>query len=138
MLIFKYSIWILTVVLNGDIYFLVYCVFFVSLGARLLAVKIHNRLSRTLMPGVEYMILSACLIVQNLAAFAAPISINRLLKSVIIFCGSDFLIIIVTVIWKPVVQIPLSSLGSGSFVSSLGQSSEIYAPSGIFLFLQGH
>jgi hypothetical protein len=35
-------------------------------------------------------ILSVCLIAQTLAAFAAPIGINRLLKSVIIIYGSDY------------------------------------------------
>jgi hypothetical protein len=80
-----------------------------------LAVKIHNRLSHTLMTGVEYMVLSVCLIGQTLAVFAAPIGINRILKSVIIICGSDFLFSIVSVTWKPGVQIPLFSHGSGFF-----------------------
>ena len=102
------------------------------------AVKVHNRLSHILMAGVEYMILSACLIGQTLAAFTSPIGINRLLKSVIIICKSNFLFIIVLVIWKPVVHMPLFSPGSGSFVSSLGQLSEIYASSGISSLQRGH
>ena len=87
-----------------------------------------------LMIGVEYMILSVCLIGQILAAFAGPIGINRLLKSVItIICGSDFLFNIVSVTWKPAVQKPLFSHGSGSFGSLLGQSSGLCAISGISL-----
>ena len=104
----------------------------------MLAVKIHNRLSHTMMAGVEYMILAVCLIGQTLAEFAAPIGINRLLKSVIIICGSDFLFIIVSVIWKPAVQIHLFNHGSGSFVSLLGQASEIYVSSGISSLQRGH
>jgi hypothetical protein len=84
------------------------------------------------------MILSVCLIGQTLAAFAAPIGINRLLKSVIIICGSDFLFIIFSVTWKPGVQIPLFGHGSGSFASLLGQSSEIYPSRGISSLQRGH
>ena len=89
------------------------------------------------MAGVEYMILSACLIGQTLAVFAAPIGINRLLKSVIIICGSDFLFIIVSVTWKPAVQIPLFSHGSGSSGSLLGQLSGTYPINGISLLYRG-
>ena len=77
------------------------------------------------MTGVEYTILAVCLLGQTLADFAAPIGINRLLKSVIIISGGDFLFIIVSVTWKPGVQIPLSSHGSGSCGSLLGQSSRV-------------
>ena len=58
----------------------------------LLAVKIHNQISHILMTGVEYTILSVCLIGLSLAAFASPIGIYRLLKSVVRVCGCDFLI----------------------------------------------
>ena len=102
-----------------------------------LAVKFRNRFSLILMTGVEFMILTVCLIGQTLAVFAAPIGINRILKSVIIICGSDLLFIIVSVTWKAVAKIPLFSHGSGSFGSLLGQSSEIYASSGISLFYGG-
>ena len=90
------------------------------------------------MTGVEYMILSVCLVGQALAVFAAPIGINRLLKLVIIICGSDFLFIIFPVTWKPAVQIPLFGHGSGSFGFFWGQSSEIYASSGISSLQRGH
>ena len=84
------------------------------------------------------MILSVCLIGQTLAVFAAPIGINRLLKSVVIIYGSDFLFIIFLVTWKPAVQILLFGHGSGSFGSLWGQSSEIYASSGISSLQRGH
>ena len=90
------------------------------------------------MTGVEYMILSACLIGQTFAVFAAPIGINRLLKSVVITCRNDFLFIIFLVTWKPAVQILLFGHGSGSFGSFWGQSSEIYASSGISSLQRGH
>ena len=90
------------------------------------------------MAGVEYVILSLCLIGQTLAVFAAPIGINRLLKSAIIIFVQDFLFTIVSVTWKPAVQIPLFGHGSGSFGSSLDRSSEIYASSGISLLQRGH
>ena len=96
----------------------------------MLAVKIHDRLSYTLMAGVEYMILSVCLIGQTFAAFASPIGINRLLKSVFYNLWKRLLILIASVTWKPAVRIPLSVHGSGSSGSLLGQSSEIYASSG--------
>ena len=41
------------------------------------------------MAGVEYIILSVCLIGHGLAGFASPIGINRLLKSVVIIYGKD-------------------------------------------------
>jgi hypothetical protein len=84
------------------------------------------------------MILSVCLVGQTLAAFAAPIGINRLLKSVIIIYGSDFLFIVVSVTLKPAVRIPLFSHGSGSFGFLLGQSSGIYSSSGISSLQRGH
>ena len=84
------------------------------------------------------MILSLCLIGQTVAVFAAPIGINRLLKSVVIICGSDFLFIFVSVTWKPAVPIPLFIHGSGSCGSLLGQLSEIYASSGISSLQRGH
>ena len=59
-----------------------------------MAVKIHDRLSHALMAGVEYIIITVSLIGDSLAVFVAPIGINRLLKSVIIIYGSDFLFII--------------------------------------------
>ena len=84
------------------------------------------------------MILSVCLIGQVLAVFAAPIGINRLLKSVIMIRRSDFLFIIVSVTWKPAVQIPLFSHGSGSSGSLLDQLSRMYAINGISLLYRGH
>ena len=90
------------------------------------------------MKGVEYMILAVCLIGQTFAVFAAPIGINRLLKSVVIIRGSDVLFNILLVIWKPAVQIPLFGRGSGSFGSFWGQLLEIYASSGISSLQPGH
>ena len=104
----------------------------------LLAVKIHNRLFYTLMTGVEYTILSVCLIAQTLAVFAAPVGINRLLQSVVIIFGSASIFINFSVTWKLAVQIPLFGHGSGSFGSYWGQQSEIYASSGIPSLHRGH
>ena len=59
-----------------------------------LAAKFHNLLSYTLMAGMEYMILSVCLIGHGLAGFASPIGINRLLKSVVIIYGKDCLFLL--------------------------------------------
>ena len=47
------------------------------------------------MTGKEYMILSACLAGQTIANFAAPIGLNRLLKSVIMACANDWLLFII-------------------------------------------
>ena len=102
-----------------------------------LAVKFHNRLSHTLMTGVDYIILSMCLIGQTFAVFAAPIGINRLLRSVIIICGSCLQFIIFSVTWNPAVQIPLFGHGSGLSGSLLGQLSGMYAINGISLLYRG-
>ena len=89
------------------------------------------------MAGVDYIVISVCLIAQTLAGFAAPVGINRLLRSVIINVEKRFLFIILSVTWKPVVQIPLFGHGSGSSGSLLGQYSGMYATNGICLLYRG-
>ena len=83
------------------------------------------------------MIITVSLIGDSFAVFAAPIGINRLLKSVIIICGSEFLFFIFLVTWKPAVQIPLFGHGSGLSVSLLGRLSRMYAVNGISLWYRG-